>query len=75
MEWERGFNENANELIKQHLPKSKRLNKITNDKHQSIMHNLNHIPSKSRGFKTPHEAFCKRKTLLNFSITGDQSSD
>ncbi len=66
--WERGLNENTNGLIRQYLPKSKRLDKVTHDELKSIAKRLNHRPRKSLGFKTPHELFFKKKTLLTVAL-------
>ncbi len=58
--WERGLNENTNGLIRQYLPKSQPLNKVTNKKLRTIMNQLNHRPRKTLGFKTPYELFFKK---------------
>lgn len=67
--WERGLNENTNGLIRQYLPKSKRLDKITQKELEYIMARLNHRPRKSLGFKTPHELFFKQRTQLTVALT------
>ena len=66
--WERGLNENTNGLIRQYLPKSRRLDDVTQKELEHIMHRLNHRPRKSLGFKTPYELFCKKKTLLTVAL-------
>lgn len=68
--WERGLNENTNGLIRQYLPKSKRLDNVADEELKIIMERLNHRPRKSLGFKTPHELFFKKKTLLTVALTG-----
>lgn len=49
--WERGTNENTNGLIHQFLPKSQRLNHVTDEQIQAIEDNLNSRPRKVLGFK------------------------
>ena len=66
--WERGLNENTNGLIRQYLPKSKRLDNVTHSQIKSIMQRLNQRPRKSIGFKNPHELFFKKNTLLTFPL-------
>ncbi len=67
--WERGLNENTNGLIRQYLPKSMTLNKVTQKELQYIMDRLNHRPRKSLGFKTPYELFFNKKTILTVALT------
>ena len=68
--WERGLNENTNGLIRQYLPKSRRLDNVTQKELEYIMHRLNHRPRKSLGYKTPYELFFKKKTLLTVALAG-----
>ncbi len=65
---ERWLNENAKGLIRQYLPKSRRLDTVTQKELEHIMQRLNHRPRKSLGFKTPYELFCKKKTLLTVAL-------
>lgn len=53
--WERGTNENTNGLIRQFLPKSRRLDNVSDDEIQTIEDNLNNRPRKTLGFLTPLE--------------------
>ncbi len=53
--WERGTNENTNGLIRQFLPKSARLDNISDADIQSIEDNLNNRPRKTLGYLTPLE--------------------
>ena len=53
--WERGTNENTNGLIRQFLPKSARLDNISDAYIQSIEDNLNNRPRKTLGYLTPLE--------------------
>jgi len=66
--WERGLNENTNGLIRQYLPKSKRLDNVTNMELKYIMDRLNHRPRKNLGFKTPYELFFKKTSLLTVAL-------
>jgi len=66
--WERGLNENANCLTRQYLPKSRRLDNVTQTELERFMHRLNHRPRKSLGFKTPYELFFKKKFLLTVAL-------
>lgn len=66
--WERGLNENTNGLIRQYLPKSRRLDNVTQNELKYITHQLNHRPRKTLGFKTPYELFFKKKTLLTVAL-------
>jgi IS30 family transposase len=50
--WERGTNENTNGLIRQFLPKSARLDTVTDEEVQAIEDNLNNRPRKTLGFLT-----------------------
>lgn len=67
--WERGLNENTNGLIRQYLPKSKRLDRITEKELNFIKDRLNHRPRKSLGYKTPYELFFKQRTQLTVALT------
>ena len=55
--WERGTNENTNGLIRQYLPKKRRLDDVDQSELVVIMHRLNHRPRKRLDFLTPHEVF------------------
>ena len=57
--WERGLNENHNGLIRQYLPKSMRLDKVTQEEIANIQRRLNQRPRKLLGFKTPEEVYTK----------------
>ena len=58
--WERGLNENTNGLIRQYLPKSRRLDNVTQQQLRHIMDQLNHRPRKSLGYKYPMSYSSKR---------------
>lgn len=53
--WERGTNENTNGLIRQFLPKSMPLDKLSDDFIRAIEDNLNNRPRKILGYQTPLE--------------------
>ena len=51
--WERGLNENTNDLIRQYFPKNSDLRKVTRDDIDFVMNRLNARPRKVMDFKTP----------------------
>jgi IS30 family transposase len=53
--WERGSNENANGLIRQYLPKSQSMTKVTQEECEYIAWELNNRPRKRYGYRTPEE--------------------
>jgi len=53
--WQKGGVENLNGLIRQYLPRSTRLDTITDEQIQLIQEKLNNRPRKSLGFLTPNE--------------------
>ena len=55
--WERGTNENTNGLIRQYLPKSRSLEKVSLEEEVIIMDRLNLRPRKCLDFCTPFEVF------------------
>jgi IS30 family transposase len=55
--WQRGSNENFNGLLRQYIPKKRRLETVTEEELTMIENRLNHRPRKRLGFKTPHEVF------------------
>jgi IS30 family transposase len=55
--WQRGSNENFNGLLRQYIPKKRRMETVTDDELTMIENRLNHRPRKRLGFKTPHEVF------------------
>ena len=61
--WERGTNENTNGLIRQYLPKSRRLDNVRDDEIIFVMHRLNHRPRKRLGYRTPHEVFFENQSV------------
>lgn len=61
--WERGTNENTNGLIRQYLPKSRRLDNVTEQELDFIMFRLNHRPRKRLGYLTPHAVFFEEQSV------------
>ena len=55
--WQRGSNENFNGLLRQYIPKKRRMQTVTDEELAMIQNRLNHRPRKRLGFKTPHEVF------------------
>ena len=55
--WERGANENMNGLVRQYIPKNRKLTSVTNDELEQIMIKLNHRPRKCLDFMSPFEVF------------------
>ncbi len=53
--WERGTNENTNGLIRQFLPKSMPMDKVSEEQVRTIEENLNNRPRKVLGYQTPLE--------------------
>jgi len=61
--WERGTNENMNELIRQYFPKHRDLNEATKEDFQNAMNKLNNRPRKCFGYRTPSEVFFLKPTV------------
>ena len=57
--WERGTNENTNDLIRQFFPKGTDFSKVTLKSIKRTQDMLNDRPRKTLEFLTPHEAFGK----------------
>jgi IS30 family transposase len=68
--WQRGTNENTNGLIRQYLPKSQPLHKLTDAQVTRIERRLNHRPRKCLGFLTPHEVFNDTRQKLTVALRG-----
>ncbi len=62
--WERGTNENTNGLIRQYLPKKRRLDDVSEEELEHIMSRLNHRPRKRLAYRTPHEVFFEEPVAL-----------
>ena len=57
--WERGTNENTNDLIRQFFPKGTDFSKVSYKRIKRAQDMLNDRPRKSLEFLTPHEVFSK----------------
>ncbi|MFH1397696.1 MAG: IS30 family transposase [Candidatus Omnitrophota bacterium] len=57
--WERGTNENTNDLIRQFFPKGTDFSKVKLESIKKAQNMLNDRPRKTLGFLTPHEVFGK----------------
>ena len=55
--WERGLNENTNDLIRQYIPKKSVFKNITQKQIDNVMEKLNNRPRKCLGFKAPNQVF------------------
>jgi IS30 family transposase len=53
--WERGANENTNDLIHQHLPNGRSMAGLTQRDRARIARQLNQRPRKRLGYRTPEE--------------------
>ena len=61
--WERGLNENHNGLLRQYFPKNEQLDGVSSSEVFQAVHQLNHRPRKTLGYKTPYEVFCQLANL------------
>lgn len=66
--WERGANENTNGLIRQYLPKHRRLDNVSDSQIQRIVNWLNNRPRKVLGYRTPHEVFFNTTSKLTVAL-------
>lgn len=55
--WQRGSHENYNGLLRQYIPKSRRLSEFTKEELIMIENRLNARPRKSLGYKSPSHIF------------------
>ena len=60
--WQRGTNENANGLLREHFPKGESLGRVSEKRVQEVHDKLNRRPRKRLGYRTPYEVHCS-KTL------------
>ena len=64
--WERGLNEHTNGLVRQYLPKNKRLDVVSHEVVEEIENLLNNRPRKVLQFSTPIEVFNQRRIKPTF---------
>ena len=55
--WQRGTNENTNNLLREYLPKSQDMSDIPAPEFAEYAHKLNTRPKKCLGWRTPYEVF------------------
>ena len=68
--WQRGSNENTNGLIRQYLPKKRRLDNLTDQEVTRIEKRLNHRPRKCLDYLTPYEVFNNTRIPLTVALRG-----
>lgn len=68
--WQRGSNENTNGLIRQYLPKKRRLDTLTEAEVTRIEKRLNHRPRKCLDYLTPYEVFNNTRETLTVALRG-----
>lgn len=56
--WQRGTNENTNDLLRFFFPKGYNFHTLTQETLQDIVDLINHRPRKCLGYLSPYEAFC-----------------
>ena len=54
---QQGSNENFNAMLRQYIPKKRRIETVTVEELIMIENGFNHRPRKPLGFKSPQEAF------------------
>lgn len=64
--WQRGAIENANGLLREYFPRSRRLSKVRAKQVQAAQDKLNHRPRKCLGYRTPHEVLIEAFKALHF---------
>ncbi len=67
--WERGLNEHTNGLVRQYLPKSTDLSKVSDELLERIEGLLNHRPRKVLDYKTPFEVFFRKSSYRENLLT------
>jgi transposase, IS30 family len=62
--WQRGSIENLNGLVRQYVPKGVDMDALPDWVPQALEETLNHRPRKTLGYRTPHEAFYRKRQSL-----------
>lgn len=62
--WQRGSIENLNGLVRQYVPKGVDMDTLPSWAAQALEETLNFRPRKTLGFRTPHEAFYRKRLSL-----------
>lgn len=62
--WQRGSIENLNGLVRQYVPKGADMDSMPSWLPRALEETLNNRPRKTLGFRTPHEAFYRKRQSL-----------
>ena len=57
--WERGTNENTNDILRYYFPKGYNFHELSDDDLQQVVREINNKPRKCLGWKTPAEVICE----------------
>jgi len=55
--WQRGLNENTNDLLRQYFPKGMNFRKVTDKNLVLAVKKINHRPRKCLDYQTPYEVY------------------
>lgn len=66
--WQRGSNENTNDLLRQFFPKGTDLSDISQTELNDVARLMNQRPRKTLGWKTPEEAMAKEIAAFNSAV-------
>lgn len=62
--WQRGTNENTNGLLREYFPKGKDITDIPEEYIAKVVAEVNFLPRKVLGYKTPYEVFYDKSLHL-----------